>query len=49
MSKYIDFDIEDYPDEESLDNFYEELEESDRQKDSNIKQKMSRFEGCNEE
>lgn len=30
MSKYIDFDIEEYPDEESLDCFYEELEESDR-------------------
>lgn len=48
MSKYIDFDIEEYPDEESLDCFYDELEESDRQKNSKRKQKMLKYEGYDE-
>lgn len=45
MGKYIQFDYEEINDDESLDQFYEELEDTDREKDSKRKKKMSEYVG----
>ena len=45
MGKYIQFDYEEINDDESLDQFYEELEDTDREKDSKRKKKMSEYAG----
>ena len=50
MSSYIkDFDWSEYQDnEESLDDYYLELEQKDQEQDYKRRTKMSRYEGYNE-
>ena len=51
MSKYIDFDYDEYRNaaEDDYENFYEELEERDKEKNRKRQYKMRNYEGYNED